>query len=181
MPVQFITSCSAIVPGNGLKLPAGDTITAHSYVLLADSGTLTLAGQAIFQVEEKGPLGGTQWQRSSAPLAGHFPTLYIHVAPQVPATKKLQLHQTDGGVLVEAPASLPLLAQTYSICRDASNHPWSSGTGHSYWEVASAHMINQPACAGSNLILVQWKYAIGAVGYEVVQGQHGQYSGPHVP
>lgn len=182
-PVQMIISCNAIrLPGpySDLAFAPGQTVTGSFYVLLTNSGEVTLAGAAFFYVLPTNSQKG-EWQRNSGPLTGHLPVLRIHVMPQVPADRQLSiLHEDSKSSTIQAPTGLHLLAQTYVICQDSAGHPWASGTiwNRDYWQPLSRSVVQRPACNGSGLTVAQWKYAIGAVGYEVKQGY---YPGPTVP
>lgn len=174
MPVSRIISCTLDSPG-GQTLAPGDTVQAHTYLLLTSSGDVTLTGIALFYLSEKSA------DSSSGPLAGHLPTLVISVMPQIPTDRTLVLQQESTQITIQAPSDIQLLDQTYEICQFAPNAPWASGTGHDYWESLSTNVLQRPGCAGVGLTFAQWKYAVGAAGYEVVQGQQGQYTGPSFP
>ncbi len=174
MPVARIMSCMNDGP-QGQALAPGGTVEAHTYLLLASSGTVTLTGLALFHFSKNSP------ESSPGPLAGHLPTLLLHVAPQVPADRTLSLQQEGSEVVIHAPSGLQVLGQSYVICQDAAQHPWASGTGHDYWKPLSAHALQRPPCEGIDFSFAQWNYAAGAAGYEVVQGQQGQYVCPPVP
>lgn len=174
-PVLTIYSCPILRINSGPMLFAGKTVTAHTYVLLTSSDDVTLTGEASFY------LSGEKPQRGPGPLAGHLPTLLIHVTPQVPANRMLSLQQENNAVVVHALLGLHLLDQVYLICQDSAHHPWASGIGHTNWEMLSTNVLRRPDCAGTGLIVSQWNYAIGAVGYEVIQGQQGKYAGQHFP
>ncbi len=174
MPVSRIIFCTADGP-DGQALAPGETVEAHTYLLLTSSGDVTLTGVALFHLSKVSP------ESSPGPLTGHLPTLVISVMPQVPGDRIFSLQQEDSKVVIQAPSGLQLLDQTYVICQFDANHPWASGIGHDYWESLSTNVLQRPACAGNGLTFAQWNYAVGAAGYEVVQGQQGQYSGPPFP
>jgi hypothetical protein len=183
-PVQMIIDCNKIrVPGpySDLAFAPGQTVTGHFYVLLTDSGDVTLTGAAFFYMPPANAQKGAEWQRNSGPLTGHLPVLRIHVTPQAPADRQLSILREDSkSATIQAPAGLHLLAQTYVICQDLDGHLWASGTiwNRDYWQPLSTSVVQRPDCNGSGLTFAQWKYAVGAVGYEVVQGH---YSVPTVP
>lgn len=174
MPVGRIISCTADGP-QGQALAPGDSVEAHTYLLLTSSGAVTLTGVALFHLSKYSP------DRSPGPLAGHLPTLVISVTPKVPIDRTLSLQQKSSEVIIQAPPGVQLLDQTYVICQGAANRGWAEGTGHDYWEPLSTNVLQRPDCAGSGLTVALWEYAVGAGGYEVVQGQQGQYSGPPFP
>ncbi len=165
MPVYILwTGACTITP----PLAPGRTITYQSYELLTSSGDMTLVGKAnihsgvLFPVTNPGL------------LFGHFPTLHIHVMSQVPTGKMLKIHQKNSGVVIDAPPGIHPLVQMYVICYGPIQ-AFAYGSGHNYWDTTSRNVLPEPECSGSVPVL-QWKYAIGAEGYEVVQGQ---YSGPY--
>lgn len=180
--VPLIYSCPHEGPSPNMNptLASGQTFTSHSYVLLQSSGTITLTGAAFFYIAARGPQGTIGWQRSSGPLLGHLPTLHLRIVPQVPADRILTLQQENSAAVIHAPLGIHLLDQTYLICQDAASNPWAAGSGHT-WEPLSTNVLHRPDCTGNGLTPAQWNYAIGAEGYEVAQGQQGQYTGLHFP
>lgn len=164
LPVPFTYNCPAIRPGNGISLAPGQTVAASFYELLTGSGDVTLTGNVAFYLSK------TSNQSSPGPLAGHLPTLHIHVISQIPTDRALSFQQQDTRVSIQAPADLRLVDQTYILCQDSSRHSWPGG--HEDWEPISTHTLQRPECSGQgDWTIVLWKYAIGAAGYAVVQGQ----------
>lgn len=164
-PVPFVYNCG--VMGYGPALVPGKTIVDHFYVLLTSSGEVTLAGVAVFN--------------TLSPLTGHLPTLHIQVAPQVPAGRMISLQRQGSEVMVRAPSGLHLIGQTYILCQVSSTDRGTPG-GYDYWQTLSTHALQRPECPDINgwvngqqvtthWTIVLWKYAIGAIGYEVAQGQ----------
>jgi hypothetical protein len=172
--VPIIYACTA--QKNGPTFIPGQTITDHFYVLLQSSGDVTLTGVALI-FSEPG--------RNPDLLTGHLPTLHIHVAPQVPANRTLSLQQKGSEVVIHSPQSgIHLVNQTYILCQASSNSSDLQNAnpgGYTYWQPLSTNTLQRPACTNVSVwvngkktttqdIIVQWKYAIGAVGYAVVQG-----------
>jgi hypothetical protein len=164
-PVPFVYACGLV--GDGPALVPGRTIVDHFYVLLTSSGEVTLAGVAFFD--------------TLSPLTGHLPTLHIQVAPQVPADRIISLQRQGSEVMAHAPASIHLIGQTYILCQVSSTDRGTPG-GYDYWQTLSTHTLQRPACPDMNgwangqqvtthWTIILWKYAIGAIGYEVAQGQ----------
>lgn len=164
LPIPFVYNCPMMGPGIGSTLAPGQTVAAHFYELLTGNGNITLTGEASFYLTK------TSSQGSPGPLAGHLPMLSIHVMPQIPSDRMLSLHQEASHVAIQAPAGLQLMSQTYILCQDSSNHPFPGG--YEVWEPLSTHTLSRPTCSEvGNWNVILWKYAIGAVGYAVVQGQ----------
>jgi hypothetical protein len=165
-PVPFVYSCGLM--GNGPAFVPGQTIKDHFYVLLTSSGEVTLTGTPFFE---------TPGSRS---LPNPLLALHIHVASQVPANRLLSLQQQGSEVGVHAPTEVHLLYQTYILCQVSST---DRGTpGGDYWQTLTTNRLQRPQCPQMSVwmngqwitkhwTVVLWKYAIGAVGYEVIQGQ----------
>lgn len=171
MPVQLMLFCPLSLGTGPSRVPAGQTVTTQTYLLLTSSGNVTLSGKVSFS------LSATSFEIGPDPLAGDLPTLHIYVAPQVPANRVLITQQEGSEVLIQGPSAMQLVAQNYVICQDAQHLPYPSGFGHTIWKSLSTNVLPRPDCAGNNLTFALWKYAVGAEGYEVVQGQQGQYTG----
>jgi hypothetical protein len=168
-PVPFIIDCG--LAGDGPALAQGQTITDHFYVLLTSSGDVTLTCAAFVSTPGE----------NSGPLAGHLPALHIQVVPQVPADHMLSLQQQGSAVVVQAPTDVHLVNQTYILCQVSSTDRGTPG-GYDYWETLTTNTLQRPECPNisgwangqrvtTHWATVLWKYAIGAVGYEVGQGQ----------
>jgi hypothetical protein len=168
-PVRFIYSCPDETVGPAF--PPGGTITDHFYVLLTSSGDNTLTGVPFFSTPGK----------TSGPLAGHLPALHMYVASQVPADRMLSFQQQGSEVMVHGPANLHLVNQTYILCHVSSSDRGTPG-GYNDWQMLSTLTLHRPACPDisgwsngqrvtNRWTTVLWKYAVGAVGYEVIQGQ----------
>lgn len=191
-PVGLIYSCPAMhIPGpdQGTALAPGKTVADHFYMLLTGSGDVTLTGGAYLYVPGMGlqeymhPL--TQPPRNFGPLTAHLPTLRIYVAPQVPTDRMLSFQQKGSEVLIHAPAGTQFVEQTYILCKVSSadrGTPDGDFVSIYSWQTLSTHTLQRPACPDisgwsngqrvtNSWTIVLWKYAIGAVGYEVAQGQ----------
>lgn len=184
-PVQFIYSCPAMFdpgPNQGTMLAPEKTVADHFYVLLTGSGDVTLLGEAYLYI----PGMGIQREgQHPGPLTGHLPVLHIHVASQVPADRMLSIQQESSVVRIHAPTGVQLVDQMYILCQSSPTDrgtPGGDPVGNASWHLLSAHTLQRPACLNSSgwvngqpvstqWTSVLWKYAIGAVGYEVVQGQ----------
>jgi hypothetical protein len=167
LPVPFIYNCPAAGPGMGDRLSAGQTVTTNVYEVLTASGNVTLTGNASFYLTK------TSFQGSPGPLTGHLPVLHLNVRPQTPSDRVFSLQQQDAEVMVQAPSDLHLVALAYVLCQDSSDH--SSPDGYNEWTQLATHTLQRPACSEfGNWTATLWKYAIGAAGYAVVQGQLGE-------
>lgn len=163
--IHFVYACG--VMGDGPAFIPGQTITDHFYTLLTSSGEITLTGVAFFA--------------ASSPLTGHLPALHIQVASQVPTDHMLSLQQQGSEVLVRAPTGLRLVGQTDILCQVSSTDR-GTPAGYNYWQPLTTHTLQRPTCPDINgwangqpvnthWTAILWKYAIGAAGYEVAQGQ----------
>lgn len=182
MPIPFMNfgTCGQFF-GIGPMLAPGQTVTSQTYILLISSGKVTLSSEVFFSSSIT-PGSELNPQIGPDPLAGHLPTLSLSVTPQVPANRVLATQQEGSEVVIHASPGMQLVYQTYVICQDAQQHFWPAGTGgHALWNPLSTNMLSRPDCTGANPIFALWKYAVGAEGYEVVQGQQGQYTGPQIP
>lgn len=164
LPVPFTYNCPMMGPGIGSPLAPGQTVAAHFYIVVKNSGDVTLVGKASFYLSK------ASFQGSPGPLAGHLPMLHMQVEPQTPTDRMISLQQKNTHVAVDAPAGLHLMDQTYILCQDSSGHAWPGG--YEDWEALSSPTLQRPECSGiGNWTITVWKYAIGAAGYAVTQGQ----------
>lgn len=164
LPIPFIYNCPVMGPGFGSTLAPGQTETVHLYTLLTSSGDVTLTGTASFYLSK------TDYQGSPGPLAGHFPTLAIHVASQIPTDRMLSFQPKGSQVVIQAPAGVQLIDQTYILCQDSSYHSWPGG--YEDWKPLPTNTLQRPECSGiGSETITLWKYAIGAAGYAVIQDQ----------
>lgn len=177
-PMPFIISCPAIMAGDGPALIPGQTTTTHTYALLTSSGNVTLTGMASFYMTK------TSLQGSPGPLTGHLPVIHMHVASQPPTDRVLTLQQSATKATIQAPTGIQLVNRTYILCQDSPHDRWPGG--YDDWEVLSTSTLQRPDCAENSSSIwingqrttpqwkvVLWKYAIGAAGYAVAQGQWG--------
>ncbi|GHO68171.1 hypothetical protein KSC_070630 [Ktedonobacter sp. SOSP1-52] len=167
LPAPTTHKCPPL--NNTLTLSSGQTLSMHKYFVLQNSGDLTLTTQAGFFTktqQEAAPI--------PSPLDGHWPTLRIHVASQVPQDRQLTLHISAPRVSVDAPApARPHLQYLYSIfCandRTASSPMGDSyGTGNYGWETLHETTLNLPGCSRKH---ITWSFGIGAPGYAIASGK----------
>lgn len=172
MPIPLVSfgTCSRFI-GEGPILAPGQTVTSQTYLLLTNSGSVTLACKVFFLLSVTGPENELDPEIGPDPFAGHLPTLLLHVTPQVPAGRILVTQQEGSEVVIQGPSAMQLVVQNYIICQDAQHLPWPSGFGHTLWQPLSTNVLPRPDCAGNTVTFALWKYAVGAEGYEVVQGQ----------
>jgi hypothetical protein len=163
--------CPFAQPGMGPPLVAGQTVTGLFYEPLTSSGDVTLTCEVLFYLLETSPQGVAGWQEGAGPLAGHLPILQIHVTPQAPADRTLSLQQEGSEAVIDVPASIALLERTYILCQDSQRDLFADGDRPDIWNPLATRVLQRPACPAGEKV-VQWKYAIGAVGYVIAQGQY---------
>ncbi|HET8911304.1 MAG TPA: hypothetical protein VFN23_07570 [Ktedonobacteraceae bacterium] len=112
-----------------------------------------------------------------------MPTLHIYVASQVPADRQFLLQSQGSNVLIYAPTHIQLVARTYLLCKTSPKDRGLPG-GDDYWNAFTTNTLQRPACPttswwsatdgkeeSTHWTSIQWKYAVGAVGYAVAQGE----------
>ena len=143
-------------PGMVLLKP-GQTITGHGYTPVTDSGHVTLTAKTSF-LTNVGP----------NPLDGHWPSIQINVAEQVPSDRVVSLQQQGSQVFITAPPAARghLVAMQTLDCQVV---PGLGGheTAFYYWKQISTNVLHEPRCPGKT---VSWSYAVSAPGYAVASG-----------
>lgn len=169
LPAPTTHKCPLL--NNTLTLSPEQTLSTHKYFVLQNSGDLTLTTQTGFFTK-------TQHEAAPipSPLEGHWPTLRIHVASQIPQDRQLTLHVSAPHVSVDAPApARPHLQYLYSVsCSNelvigTASGPVadSYGTGNYGWEALPTTTLNLPGCARKH---IAWSFGIGAPGYAIATG-----------
>lgn len=146
-----------------LQISPGHTLSTQKYFVLQWSGSITLTS-AIGFLEQN----NDQWyQPVKSPLEGHWPTLHLHVASQVPQDLQLTAHVMDKSITVDAPTQAHL---QYLFGVSCTNGPGSGSeeTGNYGWQPIKSSTVNRPACSMKH---ITWSYAIGAPGYAVASGK----------
>ncbi|GHO68172.1 hypothetical protein KSC_070640 [Ktedonobacter sp. SOSP1-52] len=145
-----------------LQLLPKKTLSIQKYFVLQWSGTITLTSDITFLEPNK-----DQWyQPVKSPLEGHWPTLHLTVASQVPQNRQLSAHVENTHITVDAPAQTNL---QYLYGVSCTNGPGSGSeeTGNYGWQPLKSSTVNRPACSMKH---ITWSYAIGAPGYAIVSG-----------
>lgn len=151
--------------GKSLLILPGKTLHAQKYFVLQWSGNITLTSYIDFRELNKNQ--GYQWyQPAKSPLDGHWPTLHLQVASQVPQDRQLTAHLKGNQITVDAPANAPL---QYLFGVSCTNGPGSGSeyTGNYGWQPLQSTTINSPACSMKH---ITWSYAIGTPGYSIAAG-----------
>lgn len=144
----------------------GQTITLQRYVILMSSGTVTLTGKARFLKKE----ANGYLSESSGPMDGHWPSLHIQVASNIPTDRHISLHRKGLQVIVDAPQNVQLVYKFIETCGDPGPGP---AVGNLDWEPLAKRIINSPGyLIGCSAKDMQWQYAVGAVGYAIAAGTY---------
>ncbi|GHO77984.1 hypothetical protein KSD_57550 [Ktedonobacter sp. SOSP1-85] len=149
--------------GQPLQISPTQTLSTQKYFVLQWSGSITLTSAIRFLEPNK-----DQWyQPMKSPLEGHWPTLHIHVASQVPQDRQLTAHVMDNSITVDAPTQVHL---QYLFGVSCTNGPGSGSeeTGNYGWQPLKSSTVNRPACSMKH---ITWSYAIGAPGYAIASGK----------
>lgn len=131
------------------RVTSNQTLTMRHYLPLTKSGTITITmrGQVSFPDI----------------LNEHGPSVQIHVAPQVPASRKLAVHEQGAQVSVQVPQAAHVqLFYQYSIYCD--NY---AGDGSDIWSPLPGATLSQPNCPTPH---PHWNYIVSAPGYSIVSG-----------
>jgi hypothetical protein len=167
IPIATGHSCPPIF--NSISLKPGQTVTAHKYLPLTDSGYVTLTAETTF-LTRKVDNGFEFYTPAPSPLDRHWPSVQINVNSRIPADSQLSFKLQGSHVIVTAPPGAQThLLYLYGVwCTDAQ-HPGISMTGNYGWEPISKNQLSVPACGASE---VHWTFAFGAPGYAVIYGSH---------
>ncbi|HVB21035.1 MAG TPA: hypothetical protein VNG51_03705 [Ktedonobacteraceae bacterium] len=133
-------------------LAPGQTLTIHYYLPVTKSGEVTIM------------MGGMTGPHQTNPLDGHWPSLRIHVNPQVPANRVISLHQQGVQVIIQAPPA----ARTHLLYRQTITCDQYAGGGPTDWSSLSTTALSQPACPTAHK---HWQYIVSAPGYSIVAGK----------
>lgn len=145
-----------------LQILPGHTLSTQKYFVLQWSGSITLTS-AIGFLEQN----NDQWyQPVKSPLEGHWPTLHIQVASQVPQDRQLTAHVEGTHITVDVPTQ-GHLQYLYGVTCTNGPGSGSEETGNYGWQPLKSTTINRPACSMKH---ITWSYAIGAPGYAVATG-----------
>jgi hypothetical protein len=127
------------------------TLTIHQHLPVTMSGVVTVA---------MGGMGGT---RQAPTLDGHWPSLAIHVASQVPSDRALSLHNQGTQVIIQAPPA----AREHLLYMESITCDGYVNGGLADWRPLPTTLLSQPACPTAHK---HWKYVVSAPGYTVVAG-----------
>ncbi len=161
-------SCPAGI-GSAAVLNPGQTLTAHKYQPLLDSGHVTLTAYTSF-FSKNGNNGFRSYNPIDGPFADHWPSTKINVNSKIPADLQLSYKINGTHVIVSAPpAAQSHLLYLYDIeCQDFSDSG-TTGTGNFGWESITSNQVSLPGCPGKN---PQWDFAFAAPGYAIVIGNY---------
>lgn len=102
--------------GNFAKpIRINQSITAHGYIWLTKSGTVTIKASADFFKNENNYI-----VKADSPLDGHWPSITVHVAPQIPSDRVLSLKALGDKITVSAPDTAN---HTYVYATDCEPNP----------------------------------------------------------
>jgi len=149
------------------ELKPGETWGGRIYVELTDSGQVTLQEGAGFSVTKKDANGMWFTTEAPDPLAGHWPSLKITIDSKVPEGRKLSFSRSGKNIIVNAPegARGHLLYQFYLKCSGGAEQAISS-----FWELITGNEVQIPISDYCISFDKKWKFAISAVGYNIVTG-----------
>jgi hypothetical protein len=141
------------------------TFTLSKYVVLTNSGRITLTAQIGFEEKNK------HWQGlpNSDPRAGHWPSLQINVQAGIPADRWITGQQKGTQVTIEAPPLVrSKLLYAFTLLCD-------NGFFQSEGSNLTKMTLQQPQCdyyvhGNPPNRFVKWTYAVGAPGYAVFSG-----------
>jgi hypothetical protein len=136
---------------------------------LSDSGDIAFTPGAHFLYTRVDPQGERITTNGKSPLDGHWPTINVHVSPQVPANRKLFLLQAGKQVQILPPARAHLY-DIFSVSCDAFQEG-TVETGNFAWEHLSSALLKEPDCGDYGNQNIHWYYAVDAPGYAIVAGQ----------
>ena len=132
-------------------LAPGQTLAMHYYLPVTKSGEVTIM------------MGGMTSSHQTIPLDGHWPSLRIHVNPQVPANRVILLHQQGAQVIIQAPPA----ARAHLLYRQTITCDQYAGGGSIDWSPLSTTTLSQPVCPTAHK---HWQYIVSAPGYSIVSG-----------
>ncbi len=155
------------VPGKNIMMscaPGMSTLdmkksfSAHGYIPLTRSGTVTMTIQAkVFTITQN--QNGTVNPQGSSPLDERWSSGAITVAPQIPSDRLLSLQAQGNTVRVNAPDIVrPHLVYFYTV-----NCVHGSGTNGG-WNPLKATLLQEPYCDDP---IRHWTYVVSAPGYAV--------------
>jgi len=134
-------------------LAPGQTLTIHYYLPVTKSGEVTIT---------MGPMRGPP--RLASPLDGYWPSLRIHVDPQVPSNRMLSLHAQGTQVMIQAPPA----ARAHLLYRESITCDRYGDGSHADWTPLATTVLSQPACPTAHK---HWEYIVSAPGYAIVTGK----------
>jgi hypothetical protein len=165
MPLtQIAVSCPGPWPES---VAPGQTITDQDYIVLGSSGAVTLTENVGFvtmtiQVEHGQQI--KSFTTGKDPLDGHWPSLHINVAAQIPSDRVLTLQTGVASASVTGPANV----LSHLIYKDTYTCDDGSGDGAQLMWTPMTHTgLHAPGCPAT------WTYVVSAPGYAVASGRAG--------
>jgi hypothetical protein len=157
--------------GNG-PIRTGQVWIFNRYIVLTNSGRITLSAQLGLEKVVRGQNGGNQMLPNSNPLAGHWPSLQISVHTGIPSDRLITGQQRGMQVTIDAPS----LAQSHLFYTYVLRCELSLSSGSSLAPLT----LQQPQCDSGMQHknpadrFVKWTYAVGEFGYAMFSGSvHG--------
>lgn len=146
----------------------GQTLTIRQYLPLTMSGRVTLTA-GLWNFAKRFPGAPTiSPQEETSPLAGHWPSFQLQVAPRVPPERAISLEARPNKVIIHLPAGAnpQVLAFQSKTCLDAPVR----GPGlfeEPTWVPVYDNELDQLSCGTMH---ESWAYVVSAPGYEIVSG-----------
>jgi hypothetical protein len=161
---QIAVSCPGPMPAS---LAPGHTITDQDYIVLGSSSAVTLTENASFVTTTTQIEHGQQiksFASGKSLLAGHWPTLHIDVASQIPADRVLTLQASGGSAIVTGPENVlsHLIYKDTYTCDDGR-----TDGAQLMWTPMTRTVLHAPGCPAT------WTYVVGAPGYAIASGRSG--------
>jgi hypothetical protein len=142
---------SCLQPLYTTTLAPGQTLNLHWLVPVTKSGDVTISMSRMSTSSEAPSVGG------------HWPSVTIHVSPQIPSYREISLRSQGTQVIVHAPPA----AQEHLIYLESiSCDQYGSGTRLN-WSSLPTPVLSQPACPTPHK---HWDYIVSAPGYAIVGG-----------
>lgn len=140
--------CTAV--GYFTDLKPDHTLSIRQYLPVTNSGEVTIT------------MATTRYQTSD-PLNGHWPSLHIHVTPQIPSDHIISLGTQGTRVMIQAPQAV----RTHLLYMQSISCDNNVGGGSLSWVPLKTTVLFQPACPTAHK---HWKYIVSAPGYPIVSG-----------
>ena len=132
-------------------LEPGRALTLHLLLPVTKTGDVTIT------------MGGMRSPPQASPLDGHWPSVTIHVNPQVPSNRELSLRSQGTRVIVQAPPA----AQAHLVYLQSITCDQYGGGSRLDWSPLPTPVLSQPACPTPHK---HWEYIVSAPGFDIVAG-----------